>query len=138
MAEDDLETQIQKYIDEHFPDDLKIPTGVTEDEAVHAIQHQLQDAGFDAPTETARRILIKARGLTWYGLAELDSDGNPVRYLPPLGEGFVLGSAYRLVDDRAEAWRMAEKEFAQERAVEFNSTPGNRPRLHVIELPAEG
>ena len=75
---------------------------------------------------------------TCYGIAALDSDGKPVKYLPFYGEGWTPGTSYKLQSDPAIAWRFGDRQTAQETADVMNSTPGNSPTLHVIEMDCEG
>lgn len=75
--------------------------------------------------------------IRFYGLAELDADGRPVKYLPFLGESYDPAMKYSLTPDPAMAWTFADRDSAQEVADVLNSVPRNR-HLKVIELPAEG
>ena len=64
MSDDeDLVKEIQRKIQEMFPEGVSVPTGVSEDEAVQAVQDQFTVAGFDCPEEQAqdlvRRWLVK-------------------------------------------------------------------------------
>ena len=93
---------------------------------------------------TVRFFLLQALGLnamtenTCYAIAELDSNGTPVRYLPFLGEGWEPGTLYWLTAARALAWRFGTRQSAQDTADVINSTPGNSPTLHVIEIDCDG
>jgi hypothetical protein len=40
-----------------FPEGVSVPTGVSEDEAVQAVQDQFTVAGFDCPEEQARDLV---------------------------------------------------------------------------------
>lgn len=62
MADDDdwideIEQQMERYLEDHFPDGLDIPADVSEDEKVQAVQEHLSEAGFNCPDETARNIV---------------------------------------------------------------------------------
>jgi hypothetical protein len=59
-----LGDDIQRYIDEHFPKGVSVPTGVSEDEAIRAVKEQFP--GFDVSEETARGIVQEA----WRSAAE--------------------------------------------------------------------
>jgi hypothetical protein len=48
---------IQDFIDKNFPQGVNVPTGVSEDDAVRAVQEQFTNAGFDCPDETARGLV---------------------------------------------------------------------------------
>jgi hypothetical protein len=61
MADDDWADDIQKYIEENFPKGVNVPTGVSEDEAVRAVQEQFTKAGFGCPEEQARDLVRQAR-----------------------------------------------------------------------------
>lgn len=54
---DEIEQQIERYLEDNFPDGLHIPAEVSEDEKVQAVQEQLSDAGFNCPDDTAREIV---------------------------------------------------------------------------------
>jgi hypothetical protein len=54
MGNDDF--GFQDFMDKNFPKGVNVPTGVSEDKAVRAVQKQFRDAGFDCPHETARGI----------------------------------------------------------------------------------
>jgi hypothetical protein len=74
--------------------------------------------------------------ITFYGIAELDPNGQPVKYLPFFGQDYP-DTKYWLTADRAQAWRFADKETAQERSDVLNSiNPGRH--LKVIELDGQG
>jgi hypothetical protein len=72
--------------------------------------------------------------IQYYGIAELDSNGWPVKYLPPLGVGQTPGTLYYLTSDLAGAWPIADRATAEEYAdVLAANNPGRN--LGVIELP---
>jgi hypothetical protein len=58
MPDDDwaeqVSRQIQRHIHEDFPTGVNVPTGVTEDAAVLAVQRQFQESGFSAEPVLAR------------------------------------------------------------------------------------
>lgn len=56
-GDDDLVKEIQRKIQELFPEGVSVPTGVSEDEAVQAVQDQFTVAGFDCPEEQARDLV---------------------------------------------------------------------------------
>jgi hypothetical protein len=64
MADDDwadnVADRIRKHVDENFPKGVSVPTGVSEDEAVRAVQEQFTKAGFGCPEKKAREIVRKA------------------------------------------------------------------------------
>jgi hypothetical protein len=80
----------------------------------------------------------EGQGETCYAIVELDANGTPVRYLAFLGEGWEPGMPYWLTTDRALAWRFGTRQSAQDTADVINSTPGNSPTLHVIEIDCDG
>lgn len=51
---------IEDFVNKNFPQGVNVPTGVSEDEAVQAVQEQFGKAGFDCPAETARGIVHHA------------------------------------------------------------------------------
>jgi hypothetical protein len=55
-----LHELVQRHVDENFPKGVSVPTGVSEDEAIRAVQEQFQEAGFACPEETARMIVQEA------------------------------------------------------------------------------
>jgi hypothetical protein len=59
--DDDLVKEIQRKIQQMFPQGLSVPNGVSEDEAVQAVQDQFTVAGFDCPEEQARDLMRQAR-----------------------------------------------------------------------------
>jgi hypothetical protein len=59
--DDDLAKEIQRKIEGMFPEGVSVPTGVSEDEAVQAVQDQFTVAGFDCPEEQARDLVRQAR-----------------------------------------------------------------------------
>jgi len=71
---------------------------------------------------------------TTYVVAELDSDGKPVRYLhAKAAREFGPDVTYLLTSDLGQAWKFPDRESAQKQADWFNSAPGN-PHLRVIEV----
>jgi hypothetical protein len=54
------ESRVRNYINENFPKGVNVPTGVSDDEAIQAVQQQFRDAGFDCPDETARGLVHEA------------------------------------------------------------------------------
>ncbi len=56
----DLDHLIERYIEEHFPESVNVPTGVSEDEAIRSVQEQYDGAGFECSEETARGLVQKA------------------------------------------------------------------------------
>ena len=54
----DFGDEIQRYVDDNFPKGVRVPTGVSEEEAVRSVQEQF--SGFVCPEETARRIVREA------------------------------------------------------------------------------
>jgi hypothetical protein len=54
------ESRVRNYINENFPKGVNVPTGVSEDEAIQAVQQQFRDAGFGCPDETARGLVHEA------------------------------------------------------------------------------
>ncbi|MGZ6806901.1 MAG: hypothetical protein ACXVGG_09770 [Mycobacteriaceae bacterium] len=58
MSDDeDVVKEIQRRIQEMFPEGVSVPSGVSEDEAVQAVQDQFTVAGFDCPEEQARDLV---------------------------------------------------------------------------------
>jgi len=57
MSDDDDLAEIRQKIQEMFPEGVSVPTGVSEDEAVQAVQDQFTVAGFDCPEEQARDLV---------------------------------------------------------------------------------
>lgn len=64
MADDDLDLygELEKYRRERAPSQISVPTDVSEDEAVRAVQEQFERAGFECPEEQAREIVREAWG----------------------------------------------------------------------------
>jgi hypothetical protein len=66
MADDDvankMQQQAQEQIDQLEQPGIVVPTDVDEDEAMHSVQQQLTDAGFECDAVDARRIVREARG----------------------------------------------------------------------------
>jgi hypothetical protein len=58
--EDDLAAEIRQKIQTRFPNGLSVPLGVSEDEAVRAVQDQLREAGLDCSDDAAREIVGQA------------------------------------------------------------------------------
>lgn len=54
----DFGDEIQRYVDDNFPKGVRVPTGVSEDEAIRSVQEQFP--GFTCPEEAARRIVHEA------------------------------------------------------------------------------
>lgn len=77
-------------------------------------------------------------GITFYGIAELDPAGQPIKYLPFFGPGWTPGARFWMTADRAQAWRLGDRQTAEETADVLNSILGNGPELHVIELDGNG
>jgi hypothetical protein len=61
MAEDNPIGEIQKYLNEHPSDEIHVPDGVGDAEAVHAVQQLYDQAGFDCPEAQAQEIVREAR-----------------------------------------------------------------------------
>jgi hypothetical protein len=55
--EDDLAEEIWQKIQARFPEGVSVPLGVSEDEAVRAVQDQFREAGLDCSDEAAREIV---------------------------------------------------------------------------------
>src|SRR5262249_25149952 len=55
--EDDLAEEIWRKIQTRFPMGVSVPLGVSEDEAVRAVQDQFREAGLDCSDEAAREIV---------------------------------------------------------------------------------
>jgi hypothetical protein len=72
-----------------------------------------------------------------YGLAALDADGQPDRYVMDFIDSAFGGAGYRWTTDVAMAWKRADRATAQAQADESNQVPGNA-HVDVVELPAEG
>lgn len=51
---------VEQYVEQNFPKGISVPTGVSEDEAVRAVQDQFRKSGFDCPDETARDLVHEA------------------------------------------------------------------------------
>jgi hypothetical protein len=64
MGKDDWADEVAKAVEQHvhqnFPEGVNVPTGVSDDEAMRAVQKQFQDGGFDCPDDTARDIVRRA------------------------------------------------------------------------------
>jgi hypothetical protein len=65
MADDDdvaneIRRQAQERIDQLERQGITVPTDVDEDEAMHSVQQQLADAGFECDAAEARRIVREA------------------------------------------------------------------------------
>jgi hypothetical protein len=64
MADDDIDNlvkQMQNHVEDTFPAGVSVPTGVSDDEAIRAVQDQFRRAGYDCPVETARELVEKAK-----------------------------------------------------------------------------
>lgn len=73
-----------------------------------------------------------------YAIAEVDSKGNPVSYLPFLGgTGWEPGMSYLPTSDRAKAWRFPDRVYTQER-VDVMNADGTSAEVHVIEIDSDG
>ena len=57
-----LDHLIEQYFEEHFAEGVKVPTTVSEDDAIRSVQEQFDDAGFDCSEETARGLVHEAWG----------------------------------------------------------------------------
>jgi hypothetical protein len=55
-----LDHLIEQYFEEHFAEGVKVPTTVSEDDAIRSVQEQFDDAGFDCSEETARGLVHEA------------------------------------------------------------------------------
>lgn len=55
--EDDLTEEIWRKIQARFPKGVSVPLGVSEDEAVRAVQDQFREAGLDCSDEAAQEIV---------------------------------------------------------------------------------
>lgn len=51
---------LEAYINENLPKEVDVPTGVSEAEAIKAVQQQFRDAGFDCPEAAARGLVQEA------------------------------------------------------------------------------
>ena len=51
---------LKRHIYRTFPEGVSVPQGVTEDEAIRAVQQQFTDAGYDMPADSARDIVHRA------------------------------------------------------------------------------
>lgn len=51
---------IEQYFEEHFVEGVKVPTNVSEDDAMRSVQEQLDGAGFDCSEKTARGLVHAA------------------------------------------------------------------------------
>ncbi len=57
-----LDHLIEQYFEEHFSAGVKVPTTVSEDDAIRSVQEQFDDAGFDCSEDTARGLVREAWG----------------------------------------------------------------------------
>jgi hypothetical protein len=57
-----LDHLIDQYFEEYFAVGVKIPTNVSEDDAIRSVQDQFDDAGFDCSEATARGLVHEAWG----------------------------------------------------------------------------
>lgn len=48
---------LRRHIFHTFPEGVSVPRGVTEAEAIRAVQQQFTDVGCDLPTDSARQIV---------------------------------------------------------------------------------
>ena len=55
-----LDHLIEQYFEEHFAAGVKVPTNVSEDDAIRSVQEQFDDAGLDCSEETARGLVHEA------------------------------------------------------------------------------
>ncbi|MBV8182957.1 MAG: hypothetical protein JO045_30030 [Mycobacterium sp.] len=92
----------------------------------------------ETQTQTETETTETETEIAYYGIAQLNSFGKPVKYLPFLGVSWTPGKHYWLTADVAQAWRFADSDAAQETVDLVNSIPGNSPELHVTELDGEG
>jgi NAD(P)-dependent dehydrogenase (short-subunit alcohol dehydrogenase family) len=51
---------IDQYFEEHFAEGVKVPTNVSEDDAIRSVQEQFDDAGIDCSEQTARGLVHEA------------------------------------------------------------------------------
>jgi hypothetical protein len=58
---EDVVGDMERYFDEHCPDEVQVPDSISDDEAVRAVQHQYGQAGFECLEEQAREIVQEAR-----------------------------------------------------------------------------
>ena len=58
---DEVAKAVERHVKEKFPKGVSVPTGVSDDEAVRAVQKQFEDTGFGCPDETARDLVRRAR-----------------------------------------------------------------------------
>ena len=59
---EDVIGDMQRYVDEHSPQRVHIPDSISDEEAVLAVQHEHEQAGFECLEEQAREIVLEARG----------------------------------------------------------------------------
>jgi len=55
-----LGDDIRRYLEEHFPEGVNVPTGVSEDEAIRSVQEQFDDAGLECSEDRARGLVQEA------------------------------------------------------------------------------
>jgi len=63
MRVGDIDVEIdglRRHIYRTFPEGVSVPRGVTEDDAIRAVQQQFTDAGCEMPTHSARDIVLRA------------------------------------------------------------------------------
>jgi hypothetical protein len=63
MRDGDIEVLadgLRRHIYQTFPEGVSVPQGVTEDEAICAVQQQFTDAGYEMSTDSARNIVHRA------------------------------------------------------------------------------
>ena len=58
---DGVAGDLKRYVEEHSPDEIRVPARISDDEAVRAVQHQYGQAGFECPEKQAREIVLEAR-----------------------------------------------------------------------------
>lgn len=60
---------IERYIEENFPEGVHIPINVSEETAIRSVQEQFQQSGFECPGDIARRLVREGwrtpRSSTW-------------------------------------------------------------------------
>jgi hypothetical protein len=58
---DDVVGDMERYVEEHSPNRIHIPDSVSDEEAVLAVQHEHEQAGFACLEEQAREMVLEAR-----------------------------------------------------------------------------
>jgi hypothetical protein len=56
----DLGDEIERYVQEHFPEGVFVRAGGSEDDAIRSVQEQFDDAGLECSEETARGLVQEA------------------------------------------------------------------------------